>query len=789
MDVEDNISTTSTDETVLIKDREDFVGKVNKPVECNGNNPISLIYETNPESANDKKSPESQMLKSFDIQEEDDEYDVREKFNNYLTESIECKNLNDFGELEKKYTTNFKTIEELKEFAKYNKCPDFVYQEQLIINRIKSDYDKKVAMHVDAFDKLTTVKEKEEYGHNNKDFPSHIWSKKMIDFKDNVKTVKEINSSDISIDSFKTVDEFRIQIGGGYTCIEKQIHQRNIDNFTSYDEVKEYIKVNKYVLSKTKLKQEVINKFLDEFKTIKEFMEEFKYCYVEDIRKQIHERNINKCLSVEDIEKYKIVNEHDFECYEGIYNKKVKELKEIEEVCNNAHKENKSHEEALDKLTTFDEMDKYMKEHDVPYQIYSKRLCKFKSTISSFKDIGVSIDDFKSAKEFRNKFYGYVNLEKQIHEREINKCKSLNALADYLSTFDSFSFDKIKDIYENKIKELEKKEKPISSRILKFMDKSVDCNTLDNFKTIDELDNYSKSNPDLPLSVYTKKLAEIKSSTKNVNDFKNVDELKDFIYKGNKCYNFKELEMELFKKDIQNIKSIETLNDYNSKHYDDKSLIHDLLIKRKEELLQKELILLNKITTDVELEKHIEMNHVSKECIERKLKEKKVSFDVENSTIIVQYENGDNKNKSIVFNNQLHSTIKPAYEEWYHGGKQKCKKWYIDGILSSTNEHPTVEEWYENGNKKCEKHYINGMLENDYTTWHNNGNIKEKGFFKNGKLNSIINCAFTEWFDNGKVKCMHNMIDGEYVNRDGFMFREWSNNGELIREKEFFKID
>jgi tetratricopeptide (TPR) repeat protein len=67
--------------------------------------------------------------------------------------------------------------------------------------------------------------------------------------------------------------------------------------------------------------------------------------------------------------------------------------------------------------------------------------------------------------------------------------------------------------------------------------------------------------------------------------------------------------------------------------------------------------------------------------------------------------------------------------------------------------------WHENGQKKDEGNFKVGKLDGKYTEWYEDGQKKDEGNFKDGKLDG----KYTEWYENGQIKKETNCEDGKYI--------------------------
>lgn len=91
-------------------------------------------------------------------------------------------------------------------------------------------------------------------------------------------------------------------------------------------------------------------------------------------------------------------------------------------------------------------------------------------------------------------------------------------------------------------------------------------------------------------------------------------------------------------------------------------------------------------------------------------------------------------------------------------------------ITISCKESETIikTEYYENKNKKSEYTYINNSLHGPFKIWKEDGELKEKGFYKNGKKDSI-------WIK----------YDLQYVRNKKDSIIEWYKQDSLVRRHLF----
>jgi antitoxin component YwqK of YwqJK toxin-antitoxin module len=116
---------------------------------------------------------------------------------------------------------------------------------------------------------------------------------------------------------------------------------------------------------------------------------------------------------------------------------------------------------------------------------------------------------------------------------------------------------------------------------------------------------------------------------------------------------------------------------------------------------------------------------------------------------------------------QTHDQI----EEFYDNGLPKLVKKYK--VLNGESVIFHEINWYANGQKSKESRANNyGKIDGKYsnTWWHENGQMKEKSFFKDNKRTGIA----TNWYENGKKESRGTFKDGE---RNG-LTTFWFDNGK-----------
>ena len=96
----------------------------------------------------------------------------------------------------------------------------------------------------------------------------------------------------------------------------------------------------------------------------------------------------------------------------------------------------------------------------------------------------------------------------------------------------------------------------------------------------------------------------------------------------------------------------------------------------------------------------------------------------------------------------------------------------IDIIL-----HGKYTLWYENGQIKFKGNFKDGKRDGKFTWWYENGQINSEQNYKDGKWDG----KFTEWYENGKKKSEHNwkdnIPDGDWTS--------WFENGQIGSEGNF----
>ena len=113
----------------------------------------------------------------------------------------------------------------------------------------------------------------------------------------------------------------------------------------------------------------------------------------------------------------------------------------------------------------------------------------------------------------------------------------------------------------------------------------------------------------------------------------------------------------------------------------------------------------------------------------------------------------DNLNKIFTIIDGIHYHVKSS-ENHYSGTIEEY--WSSENIKSiefyNLGRKSGFEEYYENGQIKTKAFFKNGKLDGFYQEFYSNGKIQSRGFFKSGKLEG----EFLIYFKNGKL--MHKSI-------------------------------
>jgi len=131
------------------------------------------------------------------------------------------------------------------------------------------------------------------------------------------------------------------------------------------------------------------------------------------------------------------------------------------------------------------------------------------------------------------------------------------------------------------------------------------------------------------------------------------------------------------------------------------------------------------------------------------------------------YRNGNIE--SITYHKKSRTGIeKVKYEGYHKNGQKKEEGTYKDGKLDGL-----VTNWYENGKKNRERTYKDGVRDGKWTYWYEDGG-KEEGTYKDGKLDGLV----TNWYENGQKSGESTYIDGDY---DGEC-TSWYENGQKMEQ-------
>jgi len=114
------------------------------------------------------------------------------------------------------------------------------------------------------------------------------------------------------------------------------------------------------------------------------------------------------------------------------------------------------------------------------------------------------------------------------------------------------------------------------------------------------------------------------------------------------------------------------------------------------------------------------------------------------------------------------------YREWHENGQKKSEGAYKDGKEDGLW---TTYYWYENGQKESEVTYKDGELDGLSTYWYENGQKKEEVTYKDGEQDGL----WARWHQNGQKKSEVAYKDGELYG----LWTEWYENGQKAYEETF----
>jgi len=124
--------------------------------------------------------------------------------------------------------------------------------------------------------------------------------------------------------------------------------------------------------------------------------------------------------------------------------------------------------------------------------------------------------------------------------------------------------------------------------------------------------------------------------------------------------------------------------------------------------------------------------------------------------------------KSAFYYGIVMNNMNGKYLSWYDDGQIKIKCNYVDGKLNG--EHL---RWYENGQMYEKCNYINGKIHGEYLKWYKNGQMCGKCNYINGKIHG----EYLSWYENGQMEIKCNCVDGYKYYEDNYL--EFYENGEI----------
>jgi len=132
---------------------------------------------------------------------------------------------------------------------------------------------------------------------------------------------------------------------------------------------------------------------------------------------------------------------------------------------------------------------------------------------------------------------------------------------------------------------------------------------------------------------------------------------------------------------------------------------------------------------------------------------------------LVWHENGQLAEKGEICNNLFEGYS----HRWYKNGNKAFEVFYVNGV-----EHGIAKGYYENGILEYETEMQNGEKTGIVNTYFQNGNKCSSGTsFEERRVKK-----FTSWYENGQIKEESNWMLGTLEGD----FRTWNENGDLIEE-------
>jgi len=102
--------------------------------------------------------------------------------------------------------------------------------------------------------------------------------------------------------------------------------------------------------------------------------------------------------------------------------------------------------------------------------------------------------------------------------------------------------------------------------------------------------------------------------------------------------------------------------------------------------------------------------------------------------------------------------IGPAVIYYYENGNIRYKSYWVNGKKHRL-EGPAYISYYENGNIRCESYWVNSeehRLDGPaYIEYHENGNIHFESYLINGKIHRLDGPAVINYYENGTYIANH----------------------------------
>ncbi len=140
--------------------------------------------------------------------------------------------------------------------------------------------------------------------------------------------------------------------------------------------------------------------------------------------------------------------------------------------------------------------------------------------------------------------------------------------------------------------------------------------------------------------------------------------------------------------------------------------------------------------------------------------------------------------KPQIIGNYKKGKLQGLYTQYYENGIKRSETNYIDGLKTGEEKY-----WHTNGkinNINTYKYFkINdtpySQLEGIVMAYNSNGNVTQKSFYKNGKINGLRE----EWHTNGKKKSEIEYCNGEHCGIEKY----WDIKGRITSEKKLVQAE